>query len=422
MNPSESVVPSSSAPRIGIVGAGPAGLFAAELLAARGAAVTVFEAKPSPARKLLMAGRGGLNLTHSEPLDRFVGRYGARAGWFAGVLEDFPPDALRAWCKGLGIDTFVGSSGRVFPDSFKASVLVRAWLRRLESLGVTLRPRHRWTGFGAAPTVLAVEGPEGAREETFDAVLLALGGASWPRLGSDGAWAPLLADRGVALAPFRPSNCGFRVEWSAFLRDRHAGAPLKNVALSFGGRSVKGEMVVTAAGIEGGVVYALSAPLRDALDAEGAAVAHLDLKPDLPEAAVAERLAARRGGKSLAAHLKAALKFTPVMVALAHEVTDDATRADPARLAAALKALPLRLTGTAGLERAISSAGGVRFDAVDPATLELAALPGVFVAGEMLDWEAPTGGYLLQGTFASARRAADGMALELGLSAVSPPL
>ncbi|EKV28700.1 NAD(FAD)-utilizing dehydrogenase [Caenispirillum salinarum AK4] len=422
MSPSEPAVPSPSAPRIGIVGAGPAGLFAAELLAARGAAVTVFEAKPSPARKLLMAGRGGLNLTHSEPLERFCTRYGPQSAWFAAVLAEFPPDALRAWCKGLGIDTFIGTSGRVFPDSFKASVLVRAWLRRLASLGVTLRTRHRWTGFGhGGATVLAVEGPAGARDEVFDAVLLALGGASWPRLGSDGAWAPLLADRGVAMAPFRPSNCGFRVAWSAFLRDRHAGAPLKNVALTCGSRTVKGEMVVTAAGIEGGIVYALSAPLRDALEADGAAVAHLDLKPDLAEAAVAERLAARRGGRSLAAHLKAALKFTPVMVALVHEVTDDATRADPARLAVALKALPLRLTATAGLERAISSAGGVRFDAVDPATLELAALPGVFVAGEMLDWEAPTGGYLLQGTFATALRAADGVARKLGLTAVSPP-
>lgn len=404
---------SSTPPHAAIVGAGPAGLFAAELLAARGLRVTVFEAKPSPARKLLMAGRGGLNLTHSEPLDRFVTRYGAEAAWFREVLAAFPPEALCAWCTGLGIDTFVGTSGRVFPDSFKASVLVRAWLRRLESLGVTLRTRHRWLGFGPdadGGATLRFASPEGEVAERFDAVLLALGGASWPRLGSDGTWAEDLAACGVPLAPFRPSNCGFTADWSPFLRDAHAGAPLKNIALTFAGRTVKGEMVLTTTGIEGGAVYALSAPLRDAVEAEGAAELHLDLKPDLTEAAVRERLAARRGGKSLAAHLKAALKFTPAMTALLHETTTADDRADPARLAAAVKALPLRLSGTAGLDRAISSAGGVRFDGVDRRTLRLHALPRVFVAGEMLDWEAPTGGYLLQGTFATALRAAEGMA------------
>ncbi|WP_343870417.1 TIGR03862 family flavoprotein [Caenispirillum bisanense] len=397
--------PAAPPPSVAIIGAGPAGLFAAELLAARGAAVAVYESKPSPARKLLMAGRGGLNLTHSEPLAQFVGRYGAAAPLFAGLLEEFPPEALRAWCAGLGIDTFVGTSGRVFPDSFKASVLVRAWLRRLEGLGVRLHTRHRWLGFGADGRSLRLAGPAGETVVRADAVLLALGGASWPRLGSDGAWAAELAARGVPLAPFRPSNCGFIAGWSPYLSERFAGAPVKSVALSFGGRTVKGEMVLTAAGIEGGVVYALSAPLRDAIEAEGAAVLRLDLKPDLPEQAVRERLAQRRG-KSLPAVLKAALRLSPAQVALLHEATDAATRVDPARLAAAVKALPLRLTATAGLERAISSAGGVRLEGIDPATFELRALPGVFVAGEMLDWEAPTGGYLLQGTFATARRAA----------------
>jgi uncharacterized flavoprotein (TIGR03862 family) len=404
----------SPPPSVGIVGAGPAGLFAAEILAQRGAVVTVFEAKPSPARKLLMAGRGGLNLTHSEPLEHFIQRYGAQEAWFSETLAAFPPDALRAWCASLGISTFVGTSGRVFPDSFKASTLVRAWLRRLNGLSVSLRTRHRFTDFADGQgTTLAFETPEGPTTHAFDAVLLALGGASWPRLGSDGAWTGALAAKGVDVAPLRPSNCGFIAEWSAFLRDRYAGAPLKNVALSAAGRTVKGEMIVTATGIEGGIVYALSALLRDSLEAEGHACAHLDLKPDVTTEDIARRLEARRGGKSLAAHLKAALKLTPAMVALVHETTDEATRADPARLAAALKALPLRLTGTTGLERAISSAGGVRFEAVDRETLELTALPGVFVAGEMLDWEAPTGGYLLQGTFASALRAAEGIAARL---------
>lgn len=316
----------------------------------------------------------------------------------------------------MGVETFVGTSGRVFPNSFKASVLVRAWLRRLEHLGVSLHTRHRWVGFGhSSPTTLAVAGPDGVRKHTFDAVLLALGGASWPRLGSDGGWAPLLAEAGVPLAPFRPSNCGFLVTWSPYLRNRHAGAPLKNVALSFGEKAVKGEMVITDKGIEGGIVYALSAAIRDTVETTGTALLHLDLKPDLTESALAARLAARRNGKTLATHLKAALRFTPVMVALTHETTDEATRASPARLAASLKALPLRVTGTAGLDRAISSAGGVRFDGVNADTLELTALPGVHVAGEMLDWEAPTGGYLLQGAFATAYRAATGMAARLGL-------
>ncbi|SOD99882.1 NAD(P)/FAD-dependent oxidoreductase [Caenispirillum bisanense] len=401
----------SRRPSVAVVGAGPAGLFAAEILAARGAAVTVYEAKPSPARKLLMAGRGGLNITHSEPLERFVGRYGAEAGYFADLLAAFPPDALRAWCAGLGIDTFVGTSGRVFPDSFKASVLVRAWLRRLESLGVVLHTRRRWLGFGTDARTLRFDGGE---DVTADSVLLALGGASWPRLGSDGGWAAELAARGVPLAPFRPSNCGFVAGWSPYLAERFAGAPVKTIALTFAGRTVRGEMVLTARGIEGGAVYALSAPLRDAIERDGTATLLVDLKPDLTPAQVAERLAARRG-KSLPAHLKAALKLAPAQVALLHEATDDATRADAGRLAAAVKALPLRLTATAGLDRAISSAGGVRFEGVDRATLELRALPGVFVAGEMLDWEAPTGGYLLQGTFATALRAAEGIAARVGL-------
>lgn len=403
--------PSPARPTVAILGAGPAGLFAAEHLARRGAAVSVHEAKPSPARKLLMAGRGGLNITHSEPLERFVTRYGGEAGYFADLLAAFPPQALRAWCAGLGVDTFVGTSGRVFPDSFKASVLVRAWLRRLDDLGVELHTRRRWVGFGVDGHALRFED---GTEVRADAVLLALGGASWPRLGSDGGWAAELAARGVPLAPFRPSNCGFIAGWSLYLAERFAGTPVKTIALTFSGRTVRGEMVLTAQGIEGGAVYALSAPLRDAIERDGEAVLTVDLKPDLTAAQVRERLTARRG-RSLSGHLKAALRLNAAQVALLHEATDDGTRADPARLAAAVKALPLRLTAAAGLERAISTAGGVQFAGVDRATLELRALPGVFVAGEMLDWEAPTGGYLLQGTFATALRAAQGVAARLGL-------
>ncbi len=354
---------------------------AAERLALGGVAVMVFDRMPSPGRKLLMAGVGGLNLTHGEPLDRFLDRYGPARDWLAPALAAFPPDALRAWCEALGQETFVGSSGRVFPRAMKASPLLRAWLRRLDGLGVQWRLRHRWVGWDAAgqpvfdPPAPVPPGP----------VILATGGASWPRLGSDGAWAALLDP--ATLAPFRPANCGFTAAWSEPMR-RHAGTPLKRIAVSVAGRRIPGDAVLTESGVEGGPFYALSAPLRDAIDRDGVAVAVLDLRPDLSEVDLRLRLSAPRRAQSLSTFLRKAAGLPPVSVALLRECAGT-----PADLAGVIKALPLRLTGTTGLDRAISTAGGLRRDA---------ALPdGVFAAGEMLDWEAPTGGYLLQAAFST---------------------
>ena len=392
--------------RIVVVGAGPAGLFAAERLAALGHRVVVTERMPSPARKLLMAGRGGLNLTHSEPLDRFLGRYDEAAPLIAGWLEALPPSDLRAWADGLGQDTFVGSSGRVFPRAMKASPLLRAWLSRLAALGVDLRARWTWTGW--AGDALTFDTPEGPRTEPAEAVVLALGGASWPRLGSDGGWRGLLADRGVAVAPFRPSNAGVDVAWSPIFADRHAGAPLKTVALSHAGRTVRGEATVTRYGLEGGAVYALSADLRRALEAYGTATLEIDLRPDLSIEALTARLARGRGKDTVSSWLRKAAGLSPVAIGLLREIPGEVP-AGPEKLARRIKGVRLTLTGMQGLERAISSAGGVRLEEVDE-RLMLRRLPGVFTAGEMLDWEAPTGGYLLQACFASAAVAADGAA------------
>ncbi len=396
-------------PDIAIVGGGPAGLMAADAAAQGGARVTVYDAMPALGRKFLMAGRGGLNLTHSEELPRFLARYGAAAPHLRAAVEAFPPQALRDFAHALGEETFVGTSGRVFPRALKASPLLRAWLRRLGGAGVALRPRHRWLGF-AGPRGLRFATPEGERTATADAVVLALGGASWPRLGSDGGWAGTLADAGVALAPFAPANCGFTVGWSEHFRNRFAGTPLKRVALRFGAHGVRGEAMVTREGIEGGAVYALSSPLRDAIAAQEQAVLALDLRPDLSVEALAARLAAPRGGNSFANFLRKALKLPPVAIGLLHESRDvDAppSALPPAALAARIKSVPLRLVGTAPLARAISTAGGVRFAALD-ADFMLRARPGVFAAGEMLDWEAPTGGYLLQACFATGRAAGQG--------------
>lgn len=395
--------PSSPVRHVAVIGAGPAGLMAAERLAGAGVRVTVHERMPSVARKFLMAGRGGLNLTHSEPLEAFLKRYGDEPREVARWIDAFSPAELIAWAEGLGQPTFVGSSGRVFPRAMKASPLLRAWLERLQAMGVEVRTRSRWTGWRDGALVLQT--PEGERLEQADAVVLALGGASWPRLGSDGAWRPWLEAAGVEVAPFRPANAGFDVAWSDAFKLRFAGRPLK-AAFSFGGRTVRGEAVISTYGIEGGAIYALSAALRDAIEADGAAVLTVDLKPDLSLERLAERLQRPRGKASLSNHLRKAAGLDSLAIGLMREAGDPP--AQGAALAERVKATPLRLLAMQGLDRAISSAGGVRLDQLDE-NLMLRRRPGVFVAGEMLDWEAPTGGYLLQASFASGAVAAAGV-------------
>ena len=387
-----------------VVGAGPAGLAAAEALAERGRRIVVYDAAPSPARKFLFAGRGGLNLTHSEPSDAFLSRYGPAAERLRAAIAAFTPADLRAWAESLGEETFVGSSGRVFPRSFKATPLLRAWLRRLDRLGVQLKSRRRLVGL-APGRRLRFAGPDGEEEAAAEAVVLALGGASWPRLGADGAWVDGLCAAGVEIAPLKPANCGFRIAWSAFLTDRFAGAPLKAIALTHAGRTVRGEAMIDRDGIEGGAVYALSAALRDAIERDGWAALTIDLKPDLVVAALAARLR-RRQGESTSTLLRRA-GLTPPAIALAREAGPLPDAADA--LAARIKQVELRLTAPAPIERAISSAGGVSWAEIDD-TFMLKQLPGVFVAGEMIDWEAPTGGYLLQACFATGRAAGAGAA------------
>ena len=400
--------------RIAVVGGGPGGLMAAEVLARAGQAVTLYEAMPSAGRKFLMAGRGGLNLTHGEALELLLGRYRPAAPALAAAIAAFPPAALVAWCEALGQPTFVGSSGRVFPRAMKASPLLRAWLARLAALGVEIRLRHRWQGWDQAGHLLFRDGQGASRAVDAPATLLALGGASWPRLGADGGWVPLLAALGTRIAPLRPANCGFRVDWTPLLRDGFAGQPLKPVALTFGGVRVQGECIVTAGGLEGGAIYALAAALRDAIAAEGGATLTLDLRPHLSEAELARRLGARGGAPSLGTLLRKAGGLSALQAALLREAPGPLP-ADPLALARRIKALPLRLTGTAGLERAISTAGGVAFEELDDHWM-LRRRPGLFLAGEMLDWEAPTGGYLLQATFATAVAAAGGLLDWLGRS------
>jgi uncharacterized flavoprotein (TIGR03862 family) len=395
------------------VGAGPAGLIAAETLAAAGHRVTVHDHMASAGRKFLMAGRGGLNLTHSEPIDTFLTRYGTAAERLRPAIEAFPPEALRAWSEGLGQTTFVGTSGRVFPHAMKASPLLRAWLGRLTSLGVTFAMRHRWTGWDRDGR-LTFATPEGDVAVAADATVLALGGASWPRLGSDASWVAILERAGVHVAPLKPANCGFTIDWSQTMRERFAGSPLKGIALAFEGRAVRGEAMITTTGLEGGAVYALSAPLRDAIAAHGTATLLVDLRPDLGLDALAARLDRPRAKQSRSTFLRKAAALAPPAIALINEVLARRKgEPDVAAFAALIKAVPLTLTGTAPIARAISSAGGVPFDEIDAAFM-LKKTPGVFVAGEMLDWEAPTGGYLLTACFATGMAAARGAMAWLG--------
>ena len=402
-------MPQPSSFRVAIIGGGPAGLMAAEVLGQAGVNVDLYDAMPSVGRKFLLAGVGGMNITHAEDYAAFVSRYAERAGDLRPLLDAFSPDALREWIHGLGIDTFVGSSGRVFPTDMKAAPLLRAWLKRLRENGVRIHTRQRWLGWDAEGA-LRLAGPEGESLIEADATLLALGGGSWARLGSDGTWVPLLEARGITIAPLQPANCGFEVAgWSAHLREKFAGAPLKTVSLALPGEAPrKGEFVLTATGIEGSLVYALSAPIRNTINRDGAATVLLDLLPDRTLAQVASALARPRGSQSMAKHLHRQLKLDGVKAALLRELTDAATFQDPQALAAAIKALPIRLVRPRPLDEAISSAGGVPFEELDEG-LMLRRLPGVFCAGEMLDWEAPTGGYLLTACFASGRAAAEGM-------------
>lgn len=396
-----------SARRVAIIGGGPAGLMAAEVLSALpGLAVDVYDAMPSVGRKFLMAGKGGMNITHSEPLPDFVGRYGARAGQLAPWLAEFSPTALRDWIHGLGIETFVGTSGRVFPTEMKAAPLLRAWLQRLRSQGVCFHVRHRWLGWSGDGLRFAT--PDGESLVPAAATILALGGGSWAKLGSDGAWVPVLRESGIEVATLKPANCGFDVAWSAFFSERFAGQPIKPVVASCAGQSRQGEFNITATGIEGGLVYALSAPLRDVLERDGQAALILDLAPGRSVERLAADLARPRGRDSLANHLRRRAGIEGVKAALLRELCPPETLATPALLAAAIKALPVPIIATRPIDEAISTAGGVSFAALDEA-LMLRAKPGVFCAGEMVDWEAPTGGYLLTACLASGRVAAAGV-------------
>eukprot|EP01037_Dinobryon_pediforme_P019223 gene19223-19606_t len=384
---------------------------AAEVLAQHGIQVDLYDAMPSVGRKFLLAGKGGMNITHAEALPQFLSRYGARREEITALLQDFGPDQLRNWIHGLGIATFVGSSQRVFPVDMKAAPLLRAWLHRLREAGVRFHMRHRWQGW-QDDGQLCFSTPQGDITVAANAVVLALGGASWARLGSDGAWLPLLQQRGVAVAPLRAANCGFDVNWSEHFRSRHAGQPLKTVAATVtlqDGTLLRrqGECVISDAGIEGGLIYALSAPLRDALEAIGSASLQLDLLPDWPLERVQQELAHPRGSRSLSSHLQSRLKLTGVKAALLRECLGAEDYQDMTTLAASIKSLPLQVQATRPIDEAISSAGGVSFAAMQQ-DLMLHGLPGVFCAGEMLDWEAPTGGYLLTACFGSGRQAALG--------------
>ncbi|MFA6969893.1 MAG: TIGR03862 family flavoprotein [Gallionella sp.] len=401
---------------VAIIGGGPAGLMAAEVLIQAGVRVDLYDAMPTAGRKFLMAGKGGMNITHAEPLDSFLSRYGARRKQLAPLLEAFGPDVLREWVHGLGISTFVGSSGRVFPADMKAAPLLRAWLHRLREAGVNFHMRHRWCGWDSSTgenTALRFATPEGEVMTRADAVVLATGGGSWGRLGSDGAWVHQLAERGISIAPLKAANCGFDSGWSQHFAEKFAGQPLKAVTVSFPDATgnvhcKQGDLMVTASGVEGGLIYALSALLRDEIEARGSAVIHIDLVPGKALTRVINEVGHPRGTRSMSSHLQSRANIKGVKSGLLRELLSRADFDQPERLANAIKSLPLKLVATRPLDEAISSAGGVAFEELD-ARLMVRTLPGVFCAGEMLDWEAPTGGYLLTACFASGRRAGQGV-------------
>ncbi len=410
-------------PNVAIIGGGPAGLMAADVLSQAGVGVDVYDAMPSAGRKFLLAGIGGLNITHSEDFDTFCGRYGPERSFLQTSLNGFTPDDLRDWVHRLGIETFVGTSGRVFPKEMKAAPLLRAWLHRLRHQGVRFHMRHRWLGW-RDDGALRIVGPHGDMTTKPEATLLALGGASWPKLGSDGAWVPLLSGPGIGIAPLQSANCGFEVRWSEHLQNKFAGAPLKSVGICFTdhlGQTHQrtGECIISQHGIEGSLVYALSRPLRETLNAHGNVTFHLDLAPDRPKDQILDTLC-RRGSKSLSSHLKSALGFSGVKTALLYEVLGKERVNDLQTLAATVKALPITVHATRPIDEAISSAGGIRFDSIDHHFM-LKRLPGVFVAGEMLDWEAPTGGYLLTACLATGRQAGRGALTWLKARSAPPP-
>lgn len=391
---------------IAIIGGGPAGLIAAEILGRAGIQVTIYDHKPSLGRKFLMAGRGGLNLTHSEDFETFLKRYGPATQYLRPAIEAFPPAQLCEWCEDLGQETFIGSSGRVFPKSLKASPLLRAWLERLNTLGITILVNHRWTGWNGNDLTFTT--PGGPLNVKSDATLLALGGGSWAKLGSDGAWTELLEQKGVSVSKLRPANSGFTVAWSDILKTRFAGQPLKTITLTYAGQSIPGDLMISESGIEGGPVYALSAALRNDLDAGKPVTLTIDLKPALSLQALKQKLSLPRGSQSFSTWLQKSIGLPPVAINLLRECSGDCSSLSADKLAATLKSVPLTLSGTSPIDRAISTAGGIPFASIDENYM-LKALPGIFVAGEMLDWEAPTGGYLLQACFSTAVAAANGI-------------